>query len=178
VAASHRDEGTGKVIGIVDGDTVDVLLSPEEAMALGYPRRKTPLPIRLRVDQVDTPERGQPWSNRAKQALSELIFGRDVRFTLHEVDRYERGVADLFLGDLWVNGWLVEQGHGWAYRRYLRQAALLCRLEEQARDAGRGLWSQPAATWIPPTLWRRKETRVVPAVISRAECLAAATAKH
>ena len=172
--------GSGSVIGVVDGDTVDVLLSAEQAMAIDLPRRKSPIAVRMRLDQVDTPERGQPWANRAKQALSEQVFDRTVRFDIHDIDRYGRAVVDLYIGDMWINAWLVEQGHGWAYRRYLRQPALLCRLEDDARAAGRGLWSQPAATWIPPPLWRRKDTRAAPSVISRSECLAAATAdaKH
>lgn len=61
--ASARDPPVaveGEVIGVVDGDTIDVLLSAEAAMSLGAPRRKKPIPIRLRIDQVDTPERGQP----------------------------------------------------------------------------------------------------------------------
>ncbi|MCZ8132265.1 MAG: thermonuclease family protein [Steroidobacteraceae bacterium] len=166
------DTGEGEVIGVIDGDTIEVLVSAQTAMSLGFPRRKNPLPIRLRLDQVDTPERGQPWANRAKQALSALIFGKPVRFRLLEADRYDRHVAHVFIGDVWVNSWLVEQGHGWAYRRYAEQATLLCILEERARVARRGLWSRPPNEWEPPWVWRRHGPAEAFAP-SLEECLAA-----
>ena len=55
----------GRVTGIVDGDTIDVLVDER--------------PIRIRLAGIDTPERGQPWSLRSKQALSERVFGKAVR---------------------------------------------------------------------------------------------------
>ena len=168
------DSGEGEVIGVVDGDTIDVLLSAQTAMSLGFPRRKNPVPIRLRLDQVDTPERGQPWANRAKQALSDLVFRKTVRFRIVEVDRYDRAVAQLFIGDVWVNSWLVEQGHGWAYRRYAEQATFLCTLEERARVARRGLWSRPPNEWKPPWIWRKHAPAQV-FVPSLKECLAASS---
>lgn len=170
------DRGEAEVIGVIDGDTIDVLLTAELAMKFGFPKRKSPLPVRLRLDQVDTPERGQPWGKRAKEALSDLVFGKVVRFQVVDVDRYERAVAQVFLGDVWVNSWLIEQGHGWAYRRYAEQAALLCSLEDKARKAGRGLWSQPQNSWQPPWLWRKHSSGESFAP-SLAECLAAADAK-
>jgi endonuclease YncB( thermonuclease family) len=161
----------GEVIGIVDGDTIDVLVSATTAVELGFPRRKSPLAIRLRLDQVDTPERGQPWAKRAKQALSDLVFGKIVRFTSNELDRYDRDVSVVYLGETWVNAWLIENGHGWAYRRYAKQPALLCSLEAKARVARRGLWSQPPNTWLPPWIWRKHSADPAIPDVSLQECL-------
>lgn len=175
-APDLTDRGEGEVVGIVDGDTIDVLVDAELAMRLGFPKRKSPLSFRMRLDQVDTPERGQPWGRKAKEALSDLIFGKRVRFEIVDVDRYDRAVAQVYLGEQWVNTWLVEQGHAWAYRKYAEQPALYCSLEDKARQARRGLWSLPVSEREPPWRWRKHgaPTAFEP---SLQECLAAASAR-
>lgn len=50
---------TAKVIGIVDGDTFDILRDNQ--------------PLRIRVASIDAPESSQPWGTRAQQALAELV---------------------------------------------------------------------------------------------------------
>jgi endonuclease YncB( thermonuclease family) len=172
-APELTDRGEGEVVGIVDGDTIDVLVDAELAMRLGFPKRKSPLSFRMRLDQVDTPERGQPWGKNAKEALSDLIFGKRVRFVIVDIDRYERAVAQVYLGEQWVNTWLVEQGHAWAYRKYAEQPALYCSLEDKARQARRGLWSLPVNEREPPWLWR-KHGDTVAFEPTLKECLAAA----
>jgi len=42
---------------------------------------------------IDAPEKGQPFGQRAKAALSELMFGKDVKLRPHTIDRYGRLVA-------------------------------------------------------------------------------------
>jgi len=51
---------TGTVVGITDGDTITVLVAER--------------PIKVRLAEIDTPERGQPWATKAKQALSDRVF--------------------------------------------------------------------------------------------------------
>lgn len=172
IPREFTDRGEAEVIGVIDGDTLDVLLSAELAMRFGFPARKSPMPLRLRLDQIDTPERGQPWGSRAKQALSQLVFRKTVQFRVVDIDRYDRGVAQVRLGDLSINEWLIAQGHAWTYRRYAKSAKKLCALEDEARRAHRGLWSLPAATWEPPWQWR-KHNPVEPYRPSLDECLAA-----
>jgi len=55
---------SGKVVGITDGDTLTALVDRT--------------PIKARLAEIDTPEKGQPWANRAKQALSSKVFGQVV----------------------------------------------------------------------------------------------------
>ena len=55
------------VVGISDGDTVTILDAE---------RRQR---IKVRLTEIDTPERGQPWGTRARQALADKVFRRDVR---------------------------------------------------------------------------------------------------
>ena len=53
----------GRITGIVEGDTIKVriLAKPE---------------IKVRIAFIDAPEKGQAFDQRAKQAMSELVFGK------------------------------------------------------------------------------------------------------
>jgi hypothetical protein len=53
---------TGKVIKVVDGNTIDVLTDDQET-------------IRIRFSGIDTPERGQPFGNNVPRRLKELVAG-------------------------------------------------------------------------------------------------------
>jgi endonuclease YncB( thermonuclease family) len=82
-AVTAAAEGlTGKVVGVADGDTITVLVERQ--------------PIRVRLAEIDTPERGQPWANRAKQALSDKVFGQVVEIHVVDTDRYGRTVAKVY----------------------------------------------------------------------------------
>jgi endonuclease YncB( thermonuclease family) len=54
-----------KVIKTVDGDTIDVLAADKKT-------------IRLRFNGIDTPERGQPFSNNATKFVSDTVRGKMV----------------------------------------------------------------------------------------------------
>lgn len=139
VSRSSASELAGKVVGVVDGDTIDVLVD----------RR----PVRIRLAEIDTPERGQPWGSRAKQGLSELVFGKDVRAVVVDTDFYGRLVGRVYVEGLYVNAELLRAGHAWVYRKYSRDPSLLV-LERQAKEAKRGLWRLPEAERTPPWEWR------------------------
>jgi endonuclease YncB( thermonuclease family) len=121
----------------------------------------------LRVAEIDAPERGQAWSKRAAQALARLVEGQPLRVELIEIDRYGREVSNVWAGETCVACELVRGGHAWAYRKYLRSPALVD-LERSARAGRRGLWSQPAHTFIPPWEWRRGVREVSPAAAALA----------
>jgi hypothetical protein len=72
-----------------------------------------------------------------------------------EQDRYARLVAVIHQNDENVNGWLIRQGHAWAYRQYTADERY-CRWEDEARALHRGVWSRPAPDWIAPWDWRRR----------------------
>ncbi len=67
----------GRVVSIADGDTF-TLLSVDKQQ------------IRIRLAEIDTPESGQPYGNRARQALSELVFGKEIRVDVQDIERYGR----------------------------------------------------------------------------------------
>jgi hypothetical protein len=49
------------------------------------------------TERIDAPEKGQPFTNRAKQFLSELAFDREVTVETKGQDRYGRTIGEVFL---------------------------------------------------------------------------------
>lgn len=55
---------SGPVVSILHGDTIEVLHNNRAE--------------RIRLNGIDCPEKGQAYGKRAKQATSELVFGKKV----------------------------------------------------------------------------------------------------
>lgn len=108
--------------------------------------------LKIRLSDIDPPERKQHFGTRAKQALSKLTFGKKTRVVKVTVDRYGRIVGRVYVGELDVNRELVALGFACVFRRYSNDAELL-ELEAEAREKGLGLWADPNP--IPPWEWRR-----------------------
>ena len=133
----------GTVVGVVDGDTADIRL--QSGM------------IRVRLHAIDAPERDQPHGAASKQALSRLVYGKQVNVEPIEQDRYDRLVARLWLDGLDVNAEMVKQGAAWVYRRYADDPAY-CAYEKTARDQKRGLWALQRDQRAAPWEWRKRKT--------------------
>ena len=134
----HAEEFSGRVVGVADGDTITVLVGVE--------------PRRVRLAGIDAPERGQPFGQRAKQALSRLVFGRTVRVVVRGQDRYGRLLGEVLLPDgASLNERLVKEGWAWHYTRYSKDQRL-AEQEATARRSRRGLWVDPRA--MPPWEFR------------------------
>ncbi len=54
-----------------------------------------------------------------------------------------------------LNHELVKAGFAWWYRKYAPEDDTLKQLEEEARQAKRGLWVDPHA--VPPWEWRKMQ---------------------
>lgn len=134
----------GRVVAVFDGDTLEMLVD-------GAPRR-------IRIAGIDTPERGQPWADRARRALSDRTFGKRVQVNEVAVDRYGRTVGEVYADDVCVGCELVRAGHAWVYRDFTDDPVLF-ELEAEARAARRGLWSLPESQRTPPWEWRQQRRR-------------------
>lgn len=134
------EEFAGKAIRVADGDTITVLRGTEQ--------------VRIRLEGIDAPESNQSFGNRAKQALSAMVFGKDVVIRKTGVDRYGRTLARVAVDGVDANAKLVEEGLAWHYRQYSSDANL-ARLETEARAAKRGLWADPSA--LPPWEFRARQ---------------------
>ena len=138
---TYAQEFSGKVVAIADGDTFTFLTSGKKQ-------------VKVRLAEIDTPERAQPYGTRARQALSDLILRKDVKVIKSDTDRYGRLVGHVFADGVHVNRMMVKEGMAWVYRQYLEDKSLL--VEEQiARKTKRGLWSLPSTEQVPPWEWRR-----------------------
>lgn len=139
------------VVAVADGDTVTVL----RQTAAG------PRQVRVRLTEIDAPERGQPWGARAHQALADKVFGRTVQVAADGEDRYGRLLARLYVADddtlagRDVNREMVREGHAWVYRRYATENWLPD--ETAARQSGIGLWSASGGAPVAPWEWRSGE---------------------
>jgi len=92
--------------------------------------------------------------NRAKQALSGMVFQKQVSVVVQDTDRYGRTVGRVYVGELDVSAELVRVGAAWVYRKYLKDESLLD-FEAEARAAGRGIWGLSETQQVPPWEWRR-----------------------
>lgn len=130
-------EWQGKIIGIKDGDTVVLLRDHRELL--------------LRLYGIDCPEKTQAFGARARQAVSELVFGKQVSVDSVDTDRYGRTVALVSIDDRSVSEALVATGYAWVYGQYCHRPE--CEswrgLEAKARGERRGLWAdaQPTPPW-------------------------------
>ncbi|NCC23392.1 MAG: nuclease [Alphaproteobacteria bacterium] len=157
---THADSLDGKVVRILDGDTVEVLDA----------RKRT---HRVRLAGIDAPESKQPFGAKAKRALSSRVGGKTLTVDWHKRDRYDRLVGKLMFDGADVNLALVRAGYAWWYREYAGEQSpsdrrLYEAAEKAARRDGVGLWSDPRP--IAPWDWRDGRTTAVPAKPSSGAC--------
>lgn len=95
-----------KVYNVVDGDTIDVELD------LGF---RLSIKQRLRLNGIDTPERGQPGFNEAKEALAKYILNKDVLVTTYKTSKYGYYLADIEFDNQKINNLMVEEGYAKRY---------------------------------------------------------------
>ena len=139
VVEEDADSRTGEIVGVYDGDTCTLLVGQEK--------------YKIRLEGIDTPEMGQAFGKRAKQALASYIFGKQVTARFSGQDRYQRYLGTILLDGQNVNLQMVKDGCAWHYKQYSSDAAL-AQAESAARSAGRGLWADADA--MAPWEWRRK----------------------
>jgi endonuclease YncB( thermonuclease family) len=93
----HAQVYEGRVVGVLDGDTL-VLLTPEKRQ------------VKVRLAQIDAPEKSQAFGQRSKQSLSDLVFGKQVRVEQQDNDRYGRVVGRVSVGSVDANAEQVKRG--------------------------------------------------------------------
>ena len=138
---SAKADFSGKVVGVSDGDTITVLNGRVQ--------------VKVRLVEIDAPEKAQPFGNRSKQALSTLIHGQEVHVVEKLTDRYGRTLGKVYRGNLDVNAEMVRVGMAWVYRKYASKKSPLFAVEAAARQARVGLWTDkdPIAPWE----WRKSK---------------------
>lgn len=134
------------VVGITDGDTLKARC-PTTDQAHPYEQ------VKIRLSAIDAPEKAQPFGRRSRQNLAELCFQVEAKITPKTKDRYGRTVADVECRGQDAGKAQVQAGMAWVYDRYSKGYGALYQLQDDARAARRGLWSQQA---VPPWDWRKQ----------------------
>lgn len=131
----------GKVVRVLDGDTIEVLQGQK--------------PVRVRLLNIDAPEKSQPFGHWSSDQLRRLVAGQPVTVVFTRKDRYERVLGRVFTsGGKEVNRELVLSGAAWVYDFYNTDKELPG-LQLEAQKQKCGLWAdnQP----VPPWEWRNKK---------------------
>jgi endonuclease YncB( thermonuclease family) len=136
--SAHADF-TGKVVAVADGDTLTVLREHEQ--------------IKVRLNEIDAPEKAQAFGNRSKQSLSELCFDKSATLADQGKDRYGRTLARVHCEGIDANTEQVRRGMAWVYRKYAPKGSPLYAVEGEAKAARRGLWVDTEP--VPPWEWRK-----------------------
>lgn len=124
VLKTKEEKGTFKVIEIIDGDTL---------ILENYHK--------IRLADVDAPEVNYCLGQEAKSRLAELILGQRVWLTQERRERYERGLALVYLGDILVNQVMAVEGYGRVSSTYTTQAKSLREVARYAREQKLGVYS-------------------------------------
>ena len=134
---------TARVTAVTDADTYDVRTSEGTAFT-------------VRLWGVDAPESSQPYGLRATRIARRYVQDTNVRVVIEDIGRYGRAIASVEVQGGSLGQMLVRRGMAWHYDEYAPNASELARLKRQARNANRGLWSQPRP--IPPWEWRDRSS--------------------
>ena len=137
--APARADVLARVVSVHDGDTLTVLVDQRQ--------------VKVRLSDIDAPELKQPFGSRSKQSLSDLCFGKLAALDVRGQDRYKRTLAQVTCEGRDANTEQVRRGYAWTYTRYAPAGSPLYAMQDEARSAHRGLWSDP--TPVPPWDWRR-----------------------
>jgi endonuclease YncB( thermonuclease family) len=135
--SAHAEVSEGKVVRVVDGDSLIVLVGRER--------------IRVRLKEIDAPELKQPFGKESQQALSALCANTFAHVAWAEKDRNGRTLGRVWCGGVDANAEQVRQGMAWVFDRYVKDRQLYS-LQDAARSARLGLWSDVRP--VPPWEWR------------------------
>ena len=107
----------------------------------------------IRLLDLDAPEGCQPYGAEAKHALRERVLRKSVRVRTKGVDDYGRQLARIEYRREDINAWMVRYGYAWS-GTFRGRPGPYAKLEEQARNERRGLWSLPGA--LEPRSFRKR----------------------
>jgi endonuclease YncB( thermonuclease family) len=108
--------------------------------------------VKVRLAEIDAPEKAQPFGKRSKQSLSDLCYKKTANLEIQTRDRYGRSVATVTCNGINANVEQVKRGMAWVYDQYVRDQMYYA-LQTDAINSHLGLWADPNP--MPPWEWRR-----------------------
>ena len=137
-----NDEISGRVVAVIDGNTIELLGEDHET-------------YKIMLHGIDCPELAQAYGESAKQHLEKLVLDKSVTVQLKGKDRW--GVR---LGVISIENTLDPRhlllAEGLAWTSEVNPNPDFEIMKEEAREKGKGLWKadSPVAPWI----FRRQQT--------------------
>jgi endonuclease YncB( thermonuclease family) len=141
ISVAKGDALSARVTRVIDGDTLDAVVQGRG--------------IRVRVEGIDCPESGQPFSQVARNFTRTFAFDQFVVLKVVDIDRYGRLVARVTNDGKDLSVELVTRGLAWHYTDYSSDQRLAA-AERDARATRRGLWVDANVT--PPWVARRAKS--------------------
>lgn len=130
-----------RVVLIADGDTLELIPA-------GETRR-----LRIRLEGIDAPEFGEPFSGQATALTRTLLLQQRVRVDGRDVDRYGRLVARVSASGRDTSLALVQAGLACHFTQFASDP-VLAEAQARARAAGAGFWAptakKPRCTGLAP----------------------------
>lgn len=133
-----------KVIRVIDGDTIEIDGGQK-----------------VRYIGIDTPETVDPrepvgcYGKESSDKNKELVLDKEVRLEkdVSETDKYGRLLRYVWVGDLMVNEYLVEEGYAMSssYPPDIKYQERFVEAQRKAREENKGLWSSYCDSWNQPT---------------------------
>ena len=138
---SAQDEQTGKVISIIDGNTLEVATSANDT-------------YKIVLAGIDCPELTQDYGDKAKKFLERTLGNKEVEFAIKGKDRWGN-----YLAIVTINGEdpridLLKEGLAWTSERNPDPELESHRIH--AQEKRKGLWKEEDPT--PPWIFRRQQT--------------------
>ena len=120
-----------KILKVKDGDTFDYIDCNGDIHT-------------VRMAGIDTPEKGQPFANKAKEKLSSLLLSGKITLLRTGSGNHKRLAMEVFVDGIDVNLELVKCGLAWREPRFDKSGKYI-EAEAEAKRAKLGLWSDPTS---------------------------------
>ena len=125
----------GRVVAVADGDTLTI----EDGARLRH---------KIRLSDIDAPEKQQPFGQRSRQSLADMCVGKEAVVAARGQDRYGRTLARAYCGNVDASAEQVRRGMAWVFDKYVTDRSLYF-IQDEAKAARRGMWldSSPMPPW-------------------------------
>ncbi len=141
-----ESELSGKVVSVVDGNTIELLSEDNESYM-------------IMLYGIDSPELGQEFGDKAQKFLQKIVLDKKVNVKIQGKDRWGNRLGIILIeGKIDPRFELLEAGLAWTAER--NPIEELESVKEKAREKGKGLWKEKDPT--PPWTYRRDQTMLEP----------------